>query len=136
MATTGIFNGTDLNIYLGGEPIAHATSCEVSFSHSPREATTKDSGGDTDRLPGKRDWNMTAEALYANDYGSSKLGIIELFNALKAGTELTAVFKSATAGDKTFTGAVLITDLSVNAGTEENVSYSVSFSGNGAIVMA
>lgn len=137
-ATTGIFNGTALNIYIldGGtyKAIAHAQSCEISFTHSLRETTSKDSGGDTERLPGKRDWSMTVEALFALDYATAtKRGVNELFDALKAGTPLTARFTNENSGDKRFQGTVYLTDLAVNAGVEENASFNASFAGSGAI---
>lgn len=137
MATTGIFNGTKLNIYMNDsgtyKPIAHATSCEISFTHSPRETTTKDSGGDTERAAGARDWSMSVEALFAQDYAGTKRGSLELLIALRHGIELEVRFSSEVSGDRRFAGKCYITDLSVNAGVEENVSYSASFSGSGAI---
>jgi len=135
-ATTGIFNGTDLNIYIDGatdDPIAHAQSCEISFTQELRDVTTKDSAGDTERLPGKRDWSMSVEALFALDYAATKTGATELFDALKAGTKLAIKFTNANSGDKEFLGSCYISDLSLNAGVEETVSYSASFVGDGPI---
>lgn len=143
MATAGIFNGTNLNVYLVQiedevevlYPLAHATSCEISFTHSPREATTKDSAGDTARLPGKRDWSLSTEALFALDYATAddKSGITELYAALKVGTKLKVKFTSNIIGDYEFNGYCYLSDISVNAGVEENASYSASFAGTGAI---
>ena len=45
MATTGIINGTDFGIYIGGTKVASATSASISLSMSPRDATSKDSAG-------------------------------------------------------------------------------------------
>jgi len=136
--STGIFNGTDFKVYLldtTDKPIAHATSCEISITHSPREATTKDSGGDTDRLPGKRDWSVSVEALHANTE-TGKQGFAEIFTALKAGSELTITFGNANAGDTEYSGNVYVTDCSLNAGVEENMTMSASFSGSGALAAA
>jgi hypothetical protein len=139
MATAGIFNGTDLKVYIvdtTDKPIAHATSCEISFTHSPRECTTKDSGGDTDRLPGKRDCTISVEALYAEDVANAtKRGIIELFTALKNGTALSLKFSTKASGDKIYAVTGYLTDLSINAGTEENASYSATFAGSGAFTI-
>jgi predicted secreted protein len=135
--TAGIFNGTDLKVYVEGLPIAHATSCELSVTHSPREATTKDSAGDTARLPGKRDWSMSCDALYAEVYDDTEVtGFLELVAAIKAGTKLTLEFKTDVVGDQIYTGEAYLTDLNINAGTEENASYTASFAGTGAISMA
>lgn len=133
MATAGIFNGTNLNLKLATLPIAHATSCEISFSHSPREITSKDSGGVTERAPGKKDTTISADALYAEDHGGTKTGISVLFTAWKNRTKLAFDFTSGVTGDKKYTGDCYITDLSANAGVEENATFSISLAVDGAV---
>ncbi len=131
--------GTSDPVEYEQQPVAHATSCEVSFTHSAREVLTKDSGGDTGRLPGLRDWSLSCEALYANDYNDGiaddRQGMTELYTALKNGDKLMVKFSSEVQGDYEFEGHVFLTDLSMNAGMEENASYSASFAGTGAIEM-
>jgi hypothetical protein len=135
--TTGIINGTDLKVFIEGLPVAHSTSCELSLTHSPRESTTKDSGGDTARLPGKRDWSLSCDSLYAEVYDDEeKTGFLELVAAIKAGTKLALEFKTDVVGDQIYSGNAYLTDLNINAGTEENASYTASFAGTGAIAMA
>jgi predicted secreted protein len=135
--TTGIINGTDLNIYLtvGGtdKPIARATSCELSVSMNLRDATTKDSGGDAERLPGLAEWSVSVDALYSEDYAATKQGMTELFTALKTGAKVAVVFSTQQTGDKSYKGDAYVSDLSLNAGTEENATYSASFQGTGEI---
>ena len=41
MATTGVFNGTDLLLKVEGSTIGHTTSCTLTISHDLPEATTK-----------------------------------------------------------------------------------------------
>lgn len=149
MATQGIFNGTNLNVYImvvipATDPIeyedisvAHATSCEISFTHSAREVLTKDSGGDTQRLPGLRDWSLSCEALYANDYSevTDRKGMTEIYASLKTGQKVKLKFSSAEVGDHEFEGEGFVDNISLNAGLEENASYSASFAGTGAIEM-
>lgn len=144
MATSGIFNGTDLNIFIDRgaivleewvedwQPIAHATSCELSLSHSPRDTSTKDSAGETERAPGKLDWSISADALYAIDYTDSE-GMTELFDAIENNEKLKIKFSSEVVGDQEYDGEGYVTDLSLNAGVEENASYSVSIAGTGAL---
>jgi len=45
MATTGVFNGTNLLLKVEGDTIGHTTSCSLTISHDLPDATTKDSNG-------------------------------------------------------------------------------------------
>lgn len=118
-------------------PVAHATNCEVSFTHAAREVLTKDSGGDTERLPGLRDWSLSTEALYANDYSEEddRIGMTELFSKLKTGEKVMLQFTSLETGDYEFEGHAFVDSISLNTGMEENANYSASFAGTGAIEM-
>jgi predicted secreted protein len=129
--TTGIFNGTNLKVYVAGNVVARATSCELSISSNLRDATTKDSGGDAERLPGLREWSLSTDALYSEDYSGA--GVDEIFAAIKNGTKLAVKFSSNNVGDHEYAGDAYVTDMSLNAGTEENATYSASFQGTGAI---
>jgi len=129
--TAGIFNGTNLKVYVAGAVVARATSCELSISSNLRDATTKDSGGDAERLPGLREWSLSTDALYSEDYTGA--GVDELFAAIKNGTKLAVKFSTNNIGDHEYAGNAYVTDLSMNAGTEENATYSASFQGTGAI---
>ena len=43
MATTGIFNGTNLILKVEGSTLGHTTSCSLNLSNDLPEATSKDS---------------------------------------------------------------------------------------------
>jgi hypothetical protein len=45
MATTGVFNGTNLVLKIEGGTLGHTTSCSLSLSNDLPEATSKDSSG-------------------------------------------------------------------------------------------
>jgi hypothetical protein len=62
-------------------------------------------------------------------------GFLELVAAIKAGTKLTLEFKTDVILDQVYSGYCYLTDLNINAGTEENASYTASFAGTGAITM-
>ena len=130
MATTGIVNGTDLLVYVGGTAITHSTSCTFSVNHSTREATTKDSSGYKEVLEGLRDWSVDADGMTALD---ATEGFEELYTAWVNRTALTVKFGTAASGDQVYTGTAYITSLSVDAGTEESSTFSVSFEGTGSI---
>ena len=72
MATTGVFNGTNLLVKViadGGTlaTIGHTTSCSMSLTHDLPEATTKDSSGYAEFISGIRGGTISFEGLVAYD---------------------------------------------------------------------
>jgi len=130
MATTGIINGTDLFVSVGGTKVTHSTSCSISFSMETREASTKDSAGYKEVLEGQRSWTIDTEGMTALD---AAYGFEELFAAWVARTALTVKFSTADATDQFYQGTAYITSLSADAGTEDSSTFSVSFEGTGSI---
>lgn len=130
MATTGIINGTDLFVSVGGTQVTHATSCSVSFSMETRDASTKDSAGYKEVLEGQRSWTIDAEGMTALD---ATYGFEELFAAWVARTALTVKFSTGDATDQFYQGMAYITSLSADAGVEDTSTFSVSFEGTGTI---
>lgn len=130
MATTGIVNGTDLLIYVGGTAVAHATSHSLSLSMDTRDATTKDSEGWTDRLEGLRSWEISGNALFAFD---AAYGFDDLFTVYTGRTAVTVKFSSEVSGDKYYSGSGYLTSLTLDAPTEDNASFAFTVQGNGTL---
>ena len=133
MATAGIINGTDLQVYIGSDVIAHSTSHSLSMTHDARDATTKDSEGWTDRLEGLRSWEITGEGLVAFD---GTFDTDDLFALYTNRTQATVKFSTETSGDTYWTGSAYLTSLDFDAPTEDNVSSSFTFSGSGPLTSA
>lgn len=130
MATTGIMNGTLLGVYSGSTLIAHATEGSISLSLDTRDATTKDSSGYRDLLEATRSGSISVSALYAND---ATYGVDDLMTAWTARTTLTIKFSTEVTGDNYWTAAAYVTSLELNAGVEDNVTYSATFELSGTI---
>lgn len=130
MATAGIFNGTLVGLYIGGTKVAHGTSHSFSSSHEPRDATTKDSGGWSEVLEGLRSWEISGDFLLAQD---ASYGIDDIDTIIQNRTKVTLRFSTEVTGDNYYNGDAYITELSVEAGTEESATFSLSFTGTGAI---
>jgi len=64
MASTGIRNGTDLLIYIGGTAVAFSTSHDLNLNMATRETTNKDTAGWKTSLSGVRDWDTSGEAFF------------------------------------------------------------------------
>ena len=123
-------NGTLLGVYVGSTLIAHATEGSISLSMDTRDATSKDSSGSRDLLEATKSGTISVSALYAED---AAYGVQELMTAWAARTALTVKFSTEVTGDHYWSASAYVTSLEVNAGMEDNVSYSATFELTGAI---
>lgn len=134
--TTGIMNGTDLAVYFnttdGSETVlAHATECSISISEDARDTTTKQSGGWRELLEGLRSWSVSTSHLHAEDAAN---GVQDIWSALSSRSEVSLLLSTEETGDYRWNGRARIASIEKNAGTEDNVTYSVTFEGTGALV--
>jgi hypothetical protein len=109
----------------------------MNVSSAMREILTKDSaaGGWREVKKGQLSGTLSTEALYAGPGDASTNYLFDdLFADLIAGTALTIKFTTDVVGDNIYTMSAICTSLDLNAGVEENVSYSASFEVTGAIV--
>lgn len=130
MATTGIMNGTLLGVYAGSTLIAHATEGSISLSMDTRDATTKGSGGSRDLLEATKSGTISVSALYADD---AAYGVSDLMTAWSGRTTLTVKFSTEVSGDSFWSADAYVTSIEVNAGMEDNVTYSATFELTGTI---
>jgi len=126
-----ITNATDivLSVNTGGslQAVAHATSASLSMSMDLRDSTTKSSDGWSESLGGLKSWEMSGDAFV--EIGSiTGADIEELWTTWEAGAAVAVKF-----GDSgmEYTGDALITSISIDAGVEENATYSISLTGTG-----
>ncbi len=133
MATTGIINGTKFLVYDDGTAILGSRTCSISASMETREATTKESAGWSESLEGLRSWSVDADGLYSQDVAH---GHEELYTLISARTKLTLAFSTQVTGDTKYIGSAWLTELSLEAGVEDSVSWSGSFQGTGALTKA
>ena len=131
MATTGVFNGTDLILKVEGSVVGHTTSCSLSLSMDTPEATTKDSNGFSEYIGGVKGGEISFEGLVAYDDDSNA---IEMADFLLSRTILTCVFGTAESGDAIYTAEGFLTSVEMSAEMESAVSYSGSITLTGAIV--
>jgi hypothetical protein len=131
MATTGVFNGTNLLLKVEGDTIGHTTSCSLTISHDLPDATTKDSNGFSEVISGLRSGEISFEGLV--DY-SDAASAIELIDYILNRTVVTCVFGTSVTGDAIYTAEGYISSVEQNAEMESTVSYSGSITLTGAIV--
>ncbi len=141
MATTvGVINGTKIRIYVdqtGGSTftvVGNSLDCTINYTHSPRETTNQDSGGNASFLEGKRSYTIDFNALESVD-GTNHFG---LWFATMTSSSLRAyvTFKVASTftGDETYTGSGYITGLTLaSGGPEANATFNGSIQGTGVL---
>tara|TARA_R110000803_G_scaffold209612_1_gene279592 strand:+ start:7313 stop:7777 length:465 start_codon:yes stop_codon:yes gene_type:complete len=152
MATAALINGSDLIIKIaatsGGAHVemAFATSCSLEISRDEIDQSNKNSGAWKAIIPGMRSWTLSSESLfYVGVPGAPAVGMETYHDLMSvyladAGNN-TPVFieftmRSATTGDKYYSGKAYITSLSLNGGLEDQSTYSVSLSGSEALAIA
>ena len=130
MATTGVFNGTELLLQVETVTVGHTTSCSLSLSMDTPEATTKDSNGFSEYIGGVKGGEISFEGLVAYDDSSNA---IEMADFLLARTQLTCVFGTAETGDAIYTAEGFLSSVEMSAEMEAAVTYSGSITLTGAI---
>ena len=136
--------GQNFRIKVGSQYIAAATSCSLHIAANLEESTTKDSTGNwsEQEVTGKS-WDGQAEAVVvvdaADTTGAKAFDLTEL-----VGTKVTIVYeqtegsmnRQAIAGGVTYTGEAVINDVSISAPNRQNATYTVQFTGTGALTKA
>ena len=130
MATTGIFNGTNLILTVEGATVGHTTSCSMSLSMDTPEATTKDSNGFSEYIGGVKGGEVSFEGLVSYDDSANA---IEFADYLLARTQLTCVFGTAETGDAVYTAEGFLSSVEMSAEMASAVTYSGSITLTGAI---
>ena len=116
----------------GQEPIAHSTSASISFNNDLRDITSKDSGGYQENAGGLRSFELSTDAL--QDINAD-LDFKEFYDDVHERNEVIVRFAERDSGgsDVKWEGSGYISSLSMDAGVEENVTYSVTITGTGVV---
>lgn len=140
--STGIINASSIRVFLGTTDdsevvVDHVTECSISMSTDMRDITTKTSGGWREILPGMKSASLSLSGLFAED---ATTNYNQLVDHQIAGDKLYVVFTNtgagatANAGDEQFDVAGYITSLEQTAGTEDNVTFSMTIEITGTVV--
>ena len=140
--TTGIINASSIRVFLGTTNdsevvVDHVTECSISLSTDIRDITTKTSGGWREILPALKSASLSLSGLFAED---ATTNFNQLVDHQIAGNLLYVVFtntgagSSANAGDEQFDVSGYITSLEQTAGTEDNVTFSMTLEITGTVV--
>lgn len=112
------------------EPIAHSTSASISFNNDLRDVTTKDSAGFQENIGGLKSFELSSDAL--QDINAD-LDFKEFYDDINERNEVIIKFAERDSGVR-WEGSGYVSSLSMDAGVEENVTYSVTITGTSSVV--
>ena len=131
MATTGVFNGTNLLLKVDGSTLGHTTSCTLSISHDLPDATTKDSGGWAESISGLRSGEVSFDGLV--DY-SEENNVVQMVDLILERQKVEIVFGTTDTGDVVFTADAWTNSIEQVSDMEASVTYSGSLTITGPII--
>lgn len=137
--------GGDMMLFLGGNSIAYATSHTLSINGDTQDTSNKDEGGGdwASNEVSKLSWSATSENMYSIDGAGDNFD--DLFDLMVKKEPITATFSKKsetttdvpeggwTASKPDYEGKVVITSLELNAPNGEYATYTVQFTGVGAL---
>lgn len=137
--------GGDMMLFVNGKSIAYATSHTLTISGDTQDTSNKDEGGGdwASNEVSTLSWTAQSENMYSIDGAGSNFD--DLFDIMVAKTPVTATFSKKTetavnvpeggwtASKPDYEGKVVITSLELNAPNGEYVTYTVNFTGIGAL---
>jgi len=131
--TAGAINGTNLRLYIGGNPVAYAVTCSLSMTRNFLETIHKDNPGSgwAESTPGSASATLTTDGLFNEDGANNAPA--DLFAAFSAKTQVAWMFSNENAGDTRYYGNGYISNLEYSATVEENSTYSVTINVTGQV---
>jgi TP901-1 family phage major tail protein len=137
MATTGIPNSTLVKLRTGATPTALARLTDSSFTlnHELRDISSKDSAGWKESAEGMRNWSLSGSGLW-EFAATSAANITTPIGNVTTRASFAVEFGSGVTGDPKFSGTAWVTSIELGSpGQEDNVTYSISIEGTGALTV-
>lgn len=110
---------------------AHFRSWSLSHSQATIDVTNYDSSGDREIVPGIVSWSGTAEAFMSTDTTNSLAD-----TTLQTYSLATFTDANSTAEGVTYTGSILITDITWSPSVDGACSLTIAFDGHQALTAA
>ena len=119
--------GLDVLIKVGSTVVGGQRNASLEMSAETIDTTVKSTGGWAAKIPGIKSWTSSCDGVYFLDDAGLKAAQTAFMN----GTEVKLEFSKASG--LAYSGQAVITSMSVEAGQEDVVSYTISFEGTGAL---
>ena len=119
--------GLDVLIKVGSTVVGGQRNASLEMSAETIDTTVKSTGGWAAKIPGMKSWTSSCDGVYFLD----DAGLEAAQAAFMNGTEVKLDFSNSSG--LAYSGQAVITSMSVEAGQEDIVSYTISFEGTGAL---
>ena len=119
--------GLDVLIKVGSTVVGGQRNASLEMSAETIDTTVKSTGGWAAKIPGIKSWTSSCDGVYFLD----DAGLEAAQAAFMNGTEVKLDFSNS--AGLAYSGQAVITSMSVEAGQEDVVSYTISFEGTGAL---
>ena len=119
--------GLDVLIKVGSQVVGGQRNASLEMSAETIDTTVKSTGGWAAKIPGIKSWTSSCDGVYFVD----DAGLEAAQTAFMIGTEVKLDFSNSSG--LAYSGQAVITSMSVEAGQEDIVSYTISFEGTGAL---
>ena len=137
--TTAI-NGTDIKVYdSSGVLVAYAQSGTLNVNHSTRDISNKESAGWAEAMEGQRNWDVSVDGAYAwtvpagTGITNGADDALNSYIITRANFTIKFGDTGGSTGDIVYEGTAWMTSFSVSAPNEDTSTYSLSFTGTGAL---
>ena len=121
--------GLDVLIKVGSQVVGGQRNASLEMSAETIDTTVKTTGGWAAKIPGMKSWTSSCDGVYFLD----DAGLSAAQTAFMSGTPVQLVFSNT--DGLAYSGQAVITSMSVEAGQEDVVSYTISFEGTGALTV-
>ena len=119
--------GLDVLIKVGSTVVGGQRNASLEMSAETIDTTVKTTGGWASKIPGIKSWTSSCDGVYFVD----DAGLEAAQTAFMNGTAVSLEFSNSEG--LSYSGQAVITSMSVEAGQEDVVSYTISFEGTGAL---
>ena len=119
--------GLDVLIKVGSQVVGGQRNASLEMSAETIDTTVKTTGGWASKITGIKSWTSSCDGVYFVD----DAGLEAAQAAFMNGTEVKLDFSNS--NGLAYSGQAVITSMSVEAGQEDIVSYTISFEGTGAL---
>ena len=119
--------GLDVLIKVGSTVVGGQRNASLEMSAETIDTTVKTTGGWASKIPGIKSWTSSCDGVYFLD----DAGLEAAQTAFMNGTAVQLEFSKGV--EVVYSGQAVITSMSVEAGQEDVVSYTISFEGTGAL---
>ena len=129
--------GQNLRIFVGGNCVAEATSCQIQINGNAEDSSTKDvTGAFAQESVVSKSWSVSVDSLECSPANiRASLRMIVAMQSVTLKWDQTAGAQNRVAQNATFarTGSAYLTDLNLSTPNRQNSQLSLQFTGSGPI---